>query len=151
MEPGARPEVRLPSELERNAHALRLLQARVDDATEQALQHAHQISVTEYLALAALAYSNDGGHLRQQVLAEAIPLQHSSVSRLVGRLDRAGLTERYLCESDRRGVYTQITAEGRALVRSARRTYLKAIQGALIGARDDVRLAPWVTQLEASS
>lgn len=147
MESGVRPEIRLPSELERKAHALRLVQARLDDATGQALQRTHGISVTEYLALAALAYSNDGGHLRQQLLAESIPLQHSSVSRLVGRLDRAGLTERYLCDSDRRGVYTQITERGRALVRDARKTYRKALRNALSEASADERFAPWIDQL----
>ncbi|WP_306361242.1 MarR family winged helix-turn-helix transcriptional regulator [Nocardia sp. CC227C] len=143
--------MRLPTELERSAHALRLLHASIDDTTEQALQRSHGISVTEYLALAALEYSDDGGHLRQQVLAESIPLQHSSVSRLVSRLDRAGLTERYLCESDRRGVYTQITDRGRELVRTARQTYLQALRTALSDARNDSRFAAWVAQLEGNS
>lgn len=136
------PTVQLPTVLERRWQALRRLQARIEDAVDRALQAQHQISLSEYVALAALAFSDDNGHLRQQVLAEAIPLNHSSVSRLVGRLERAGLSERYLCESDRRGVYTQITTPGRRLVEAARETHLEALRTALRDARSDPDLAP---------
>ena len=88
-------------------------------------------------ALAALAYSDDGGHLRQQVLADAIPLNQSSVSRLVARLEKLGLTERYLCPTDRRGVYTQITDVGRATVEAARHTYLRVLKEILNDAVQD--------------
>ncbi|MDT0269641.1 MarR family transcriptional regulator [Streptomyces sp. DSM 44915] len=122
------PRVRLPSALEERWQAMRHFVVRADEAAERALQAEHSLSVTEYLALAALEYSDDGGHLRQQVLADAIPLNHSSVSRLVARLERAGLTERYHCQSDRRGVYTQITDRGRTTVRAARETYLRTVR-----------------------
>ncbi|WP_200797704.1 MarR family winged helix-turn-helix transcriptional regulator [Streptoalloteichus hindustanus] len=142
-----RPVIHLPTPLERRWQALRRLQARIDDAAERALQAQHGLSLSEYLALAALAFSDDHGHLRQQVLAEAIPLNHSSVSRLVGRLERAGLSERYLCEYDRRGVYTQITAQGRELVEVARETYLHALHAVLREAREDAELAPHADHL----
>nr|WP_042188637.1 MarR family transcriptional regulator [Kibdelosporangium sp. MJ126-NF4]CEL18362.1 Transcriptional regulator, MarR family [Kibdelosporangium sp. MJ126-NF4]CTQ97847.1 Transcriptional regulator, MarR family [Kibdelosporangium sp. MJ126-NF4] len=127
----SRPTITLPTPLERRWQALRQLQVRVDDAVEGALRQEHGLSRSEYLALAALVYSDDGGHLRQQVLADAIPLEHSSVSRLVGRLERAGLTERYLCETDRRGVYTQVTDLGRQLLKRARETYLRVLDAQL--------------------
>ncbi|MBB4933081.1 DNA-binding MarR family transcriptional regulator [Lipingzhangella halophila] len=146
-----RPRVALPTPLEQRWQALRRLQGRVDEAAERAMQSRHAVSVAEYLALAALAYSDDGGHLRQQVLADAIPLNHSSVSRLVARLERAGLSERYLCESDRRGVYTQITAKGRHLVDAARQTYLDALREVLDDARDDDDLAPHIDYLAPAS
>lgn len=133
--------------MERGWQVVRRLRARIDDATESALRAEHNISVTEYLALAALAYSDDGGHLRQQVLAHAIPLDQSSVSRLVARLERGGLSERYLCDSDRRGVYTQITPRGRALLSSARATYLQALQTALADASADPEMAPHVARI----
>lgn len=101
------------------------------------------------MALAALAYSDDDGHLRQQELADAIPLNHSSVSRLVARLENSGLTERYLCQTDRRGVYTQITQRGRTLVENARQTYLKTLQNIFDDARDDPALSPHVANLNS--
>lgn len=126
-----RPRVELPTALERRWQELRLLESRLEEATQRALRARHGISATEYAALAALAYSDDGGHLRQQVLADEIPLSESSVTRLVARLEKTGLTERYLCETDRRGVYTQITARGRLLVGEARVTLLAALADAL--------------------
>lgn len=141
----------MPTELERRGQALRRLQGRIDEATERVLQARHGISLSEYLALAALAYSDDGGHLRQQVLADAIPLNHSSVSRLVSRLERAGLSERYLCESDRRGVYTQITERGRRLVDEARESYLDALRTVLSEAGRDTELAPHAAYLSQTA
>lgn len=131
-----RPRVQLPTVLERRWQEFRRLETRIEEATERALRAHHGISASEYAALAALAYSDDGGHLRQQVLAEEIPLNESSVTRLVTRLEKAGLTERYLCETDRRGVYTQITARGRRLVEEARATLLAALEDALDAVHD---------------
>ncbi|MBV8931411.1 MAG: MarR family transcriptional regulator [Kutzneria sp.] len=148
---GEHPTVDLPTALERRCQALRRLYGRIDEAAERVLQARHRISVSEYLALAALAYSDDDGHLRQQALAEAIPLNHSSVSRLVGRLERAGLSERYLCEFDRRGVYTQITAQGRRLVRAARETYLEVLGAVLRDVRSDPELAPYAAYLRRAA
>lgn len=124
----ASPRIELPTPLEQHWQALRILQGRVDEAVNRALQAEHGLSLSEYTALAALAYSDDGGHLRQQILADAIPLNQSSVSRLVGRLEKLGLTERYVCPNDRRGVYTQITEAGRAMVETARSTYLRVLR-----------------------
>ncbi|WP_245788768.1 MarR family winged helix-turn-helix transcriptional regulator [Amycolatopsis marina] len=106
--------------------------------------------MSEYAALAALAFSDDGGHLRQQVLADAIPLQQSSLSRLVSRLERAGLTERFHCPNDRRGVYTQITDRGREVVFAARATYLDVVDRALAGAAGDPELIPLTEHLRGT-
>jgi DNA-binding MarR family transcriptional regulator len=144
---GGQPQIQLPTELERQCQALRRLQGRIDEAAERALQGQHGITVSEYLALAALAYSDDDGHLRQQVLAAEIPLNHSSVSRLVARLERDGLSERYLCDTDRRGVYTQITERGRRVVEAARESYLAALRTALSEAERDADLAPHAKSL----
>jgi DNA-binding MarR family transcriptional regulator len=145
------PRIVLPSAFERRWQALRLVEGKVTEAADRALRTAHGVSVSEFAALAALAYSDDGGHLRQQVLADAIPLNQSSVSRLVARLERVGLSERYLCEADRRGVYTQITEQGRALVAAARPTYLAALNRVLDEATTDDELAPLIDHLRAAA
>lgn len=134
------PRIELPTALERHWQALRIAQGQADAAADRALHAEHGISLSEYTALAALAFSDDDGHLRQQVLADAIPLNQSSLSRLVGRLEKLGLTERYLCPNDRRGVYTQITRAGRDKVDEARPTYLRALHDTLdaLAARDDL-------------
>lgn len=124
------PLIREPTELERGWREVRMLEARVRERLEVALEP-HGLTCSEYSALVALHYSDDGGHLRQQVLAEAIPITQSSLSRLVGRLERNGLTERYHCAADRRGVYTQITEKGRIKVEEARESYLVALRQAI--------------------
>ncbi|MGP3965657.1 MarR family winged helix-turn-helix transcriptional regulator [Nonomuraea sp. 3N208] len=144
---GRVPRVELPSNLERRWQALRRLEAVVQEALDRILQNEHGLSVSEYTALAALAYSDDGGHLRQQVLADAIPLQQSSVSRLVARLERRGLTERFHCPTDRRGVYTQITDRGREAVTAARATYANVLEQTLAGISGDRELAALIEQL----
>ncbi|HEX5595057.1 MAG TPA: MarR family transcriptional regulator [Micromonosporaceae bacterium] len=58
-----------------------------------------------------------------QRVAELVGLPQSTTSRLVARLENAGLLERYLCDTDRRGVYTQITPAGRAIQAAAAATY----------------------------
>ncbi|MEO3874647.1 MarR family transcriptional regulator [Nonomuraea sp. B12E4] len=138
------PRIELPSALESRWQALRRLKGTIDDALDRALQAEHGISVSEYAALAALTYSDGGGHLRQQVLADAIPLQQSSLSRLVSRLERTGLTERFHCPTDRRGVYTQITDRGREVVAAARATYVDVLERSLAAASGDPELAPLV-------
>ncbi|WP_433250256.1 MarR family winged helix-turn-helix transcriptional regulator [Actinomadura nitritigenes] len=134
------PTVSEPTRLERDWRRFRLFEARVRERLELALEP-HGLSCSEYSALVALHYSDDGGHLRQQVLAKEIPISQSSLSRLVGRLQKQGLTERYHCADDLRGVYTQITDAGRAKVEEARRSYLAALAEALAEASDDARAA----------
>ena len=132
------PRIEMPTTLEHRWQQLRRLESQVTEKLERALHREHDLTLSEYSALAALVYSDDGGHLRQQVLAEAIPLNQSSVSRLVGRLERDELTERYLCQADRRGVYTQITEAGRTKLAAARPTYLRVLEDALgqVGSAD---------------
>ncbi|MFF0771388.1 MarR family winged helix-turn-helix transcriptional regulator [Nonomuraea wenchangensis] len=148
---GRVPRIELPSDLERRWQALRHLEATVQEALDRVLQNEHGLSVSEYTALAALAYSDDGGHLRQQALADAIPLRQSSVSRLVARLERMGLTERFHCPTDRRGVYTQITDRGREVVTAARATYVNVLRQTLADVSGDRELAALVEQLHGNA
>jgi DNA-binding MarR family transcriptional regulator len=55
-----------------------------------------------------------GGRLRIHELADAVVLSRSGLSRLLDRLESAGLLRREPCEGDRRGAYAAITPEGRS-------------------------------------
>ena len=66
-----------------------------------------------------------------QELATHLRLNQSSVSRMVERLERGGLTIRDLCPDDKRGVYTVLTEKGHARFKSARPDYEKALDVAL--------------------
>ncbi len=84
---------------------LAALHARIEDRLERALQKAHELSVSEYTVLDVLN-RQDGFHLRMNQLAGAVVLSQSATTRLVTRLEDRGLLARYLCPTDRRGIYT---------------------------------------------
>jgi DNA-binding MarR family transcriptional regulator len=131
-------------------YALLLLHGRIDTHVERALQSGHTLSVREYALLDVLSYQHDdvGGHLRMNQLAEAVVLSQSATTRLVSRLEDRGLLARYLCPTDRRGIYTDVSPAGLALLAEARPTHDAALREALGAARADARLAPLVDTVE---
>ena len=70
----------------------------------------------------------DGGRLRMNELAHAVVLSRSNLTRLVDRLETAGLTTRERCADDRRGAYAAITASGREMRRRMWPVYRKQIE-----------------------
>lgn len=111
---------------------LKLIQvvANVEAELGKVLQSQHGLGLSEYRALDVLAQSPDS-ELRMQELASHLHLNQSSVSRMVERLERGGLTVRDLCPDDKRGVYTVLTDKGCARLESARSDYAQALDAAL--------------------
>lgn len=106
------------------------LLGRVERELAAGLLRHHGLGLSEYRALCQLAGAADG-ELRMQELADALGLNQSSVSRLIARLDAAGLTHREMCPNDRRGVYTAITEQGRDRWSNAQPTYTETLRRAL--------------------
>ncbi|MBG6089283.1 MarR family winged helix-turn-helix transcriptional regulator [Actinomadura viridis] len=127
---------------------LAALHARIEDALERALQREHDLSVSEYTVLDALS-RQDGFHLRMNQLSRAVVLSQSATTRLVTRLERRGLLQRYLCPDDRRGIYTEVTAGGRDALERARATHDGSLAKALRQAEELPELAPLVGALAA--
>jgi DNA-binding MarR family transcriptional regulator len=96
--------------------------------------------VVGYTVLDALS-RQDGWHMRMQQLARAAALSSSATTRLVNRLEDRRLLRRILCSDDRRGIYTELTKDGRKLVERARPTHDAVLQPALNEARDLPELA----------
>ncbi|MCP9952064.1 MarR family winged helix-turn-helix transcriptional regulator [Actinomadura madurae] len=122
------------------------LHGRVEARLAKALQRRHGIGLSEYRALCRLSRAEDH-ELRMQELADLIGLNQSSVSRLVARLEAAGLTRRAMCPKDRRGVYSVITDEGLAVLDKASPTYVETLTEALDTAAKDPTLAPLLATL----
>ena len=88
-----------------------------------------------------------GWHMRMQQLARAAALSSSATTRLVNRLEDRALLTRILCADDRRGIYTELTEAGKALLAHARPIYDKALAGALASAEEEPELGPLVDAL----
>jgi len=121
--------------------ALAALHGILDAKLERALQAGHGLSVVEYTVLDALS-RQDGWHMRMQQLARAAALSSSATTRLVTRLEQRGLLTRILCADDRRGIYTELTENGRNLLTEARPTHDAALSEAVDEAREIPELVP---------
>ncbi|MGA4840852.1 MarR family winged helix-turn-helix transcriptional regulator [Streptomyces sp. G45] len=130
--------------------ALSLLHGKIEAHVERALQAKHGLSVREYSLLDVLSrqHDGDGGHLQMKQVADAVVLSQSATTRLVTRLEDRGLLSRYLCPTDRRGIYTNVTESGAKLLAEARPTNDAALREALDEAAKNPELAPLVRAVE---
>ncbi|MFE6645751.1 MarR family winged helix-turn-helix transcriptional regulator [Nocardioides sp. NPDC057772] len=122
----------------------------IEAALEKALQREHGLSVVEFTVLDALS-RQDGWHMRMQQLARAAALSSSATTRLVTRLENRNLLTRILCADDRRGIYTELTPAGRALLKKARPLHDEVLRTALDEAAEIPELAPLVHALGSLS
>ncbi|MBB4914146.1 MarR family winged helix-turn-helix transcriptional regulator [Streptosporangium saharense] len=85
---------------------------------ERELSERHRLGMSEFEVLERMV---EGGRekYRVQEVADAVHLSQSACSRLIARLEKAGLVCRNMCEADRRGVFVRITDEGRTRHREA--------------------------------
>jgi DNA-binding MarR family transcriptional regulator len=125
---------------------LAALHARIEDELERALQKQHGLSVSEYSVLDVLARQDDY-HLRMNQLSTAVVLSQSATTRLVNRLEDRQLLQRYLCPTDRRGIYTEVTQAGRDLLAQAEPTHDAVLTSALQTAAELPELSPLVDAL----
>jgi DNA-binding MarR family transcriptional regulator len=125
---------------------LAALHGLIETELERSLQSAAQISVVEYTVLDALS-RQDGWHMRMQQLARASALSPSATTRLVNRLEDRGLLTRILCADDRRGIYTELTANGSKLLDQARPVHDATLERTLAEAKQIPELSPLVDAL----
>ncbi|SMX87835.1 DNA-binding transcriptional regulator, MarR family [Brevibacterium sp. 239c] len=127
---------------------LAALHGLIETELERSLQREHGLSVVEFTVLDALS-RQDGWHMRMRQLARAAALSSSATTRLVTRLENRDLLTRVLCDDDRRGIYTELTAAGRTLLDAARPTHDEVLEVALTEARQMPELAPLVAAVYA--
>ena len=84
-------------------------------------------SLAWYDVLWALERAGDR-RLRMRELAEMTVISRSNLTRLVDRLEAAGLVERERAEEDRRGAFAVITADGRVLRKKMWPVYAASIK-----------------------
>lgn len=109
--------------LSRQWRALLARHAATSCAIDRELGEAYGLGVSEFELLERLwEFERDQaqGTCRAQVVAGSVHLSQSAFSRLVARLEKAGLVERSICEDDRRGIFIALTEQGRARYLEAR-------------------------------
>ena len=104
------------------------------------LAREHDMPLSSYEVLLYLNDS-DSGRMRMSELADSVLLSRSGLTRLVDRLERQGLLRRERCESDARGLFAEITPEGRKAFAAARKTHLDGVRRVFLSrfSRDELR------------
>lgn len=82
-----------------------------------------------------------GQQLRMQELADAILLSKSGLTRLVDRMQTAGLVEREACPSDKRGTFARLTDQGMAALEAAAPTHVRGVDQHFASLLDDQEAA----------
>lgn len=100
--------------------------ARLLDRINKQVTAGGEIPLEWYDVLLSLENAPDH-RLRMSELAEAILLSRSGLTRLVDRLEKAGMLRREAVPTDRRGAYAVLTPEGEAVRRRTWPIYRHAI------------------------
>ncbi len=104
-----------------NAHATAV--GRIEDD----LTREGGLPLVDYDVLIALEHAPDN-RLRLRDLNRRVVLTRSGVTRLVDRLEEAGLLRRERCVEDRRAIYAVLNDEGRNAIRRTWPIYASGIQ-----------------------
>ena len=110
-------------------------------ALERELQTAHALSIAEYDVLIHL-HNAPAQRARMGDLAEAVLFSTGGLTRLLDRLECAGLVARERTPADRRGVFAVLTEAGRTRLRAASVTHLRGIQEHFAAALHEDEIAP---------
>jgi DNA-binding MarR family transcriptional regulator len=83
----------------------------------------------------------DEGRMRMGELADNLLLSRGGATRLVARLEEAGLVERVIPPDDRRATYALITDKGREVLERAEPVLKRAVHGHWVDLLDEDELA----------
>jgi DNA-binding MarR family transcriptional regulator len=94
---------------------------------EEEMEAAQGLSLRWYEVLLHLSRAPDGA-MRMQDLAELALQSKSGLTRVVDRMEEAGLVARQVCPSDRRGILAVVTPDGRRRFRRAAALHVRGIE-----------------------
>ena len=121
---------------------LNLIQANrvVSDTLEEGVEAAAGLSLAEYELLLRIGHSPDG-RLRMADLASLLLVSKSGVTRLVDRVELAGLAKREFSANDRRVTFASITDAGREALDRAAPAFARGLAQAFAHHLDDSDVA----------
>ena len=121
------------SEIERNAWGGFLsAYARINRIVEEDLQEHSRITHVEFEILLRLSW-DENHRVRIQDLAAQSLLTRSGVSRVVERLEKAGLVTREGASEDRRGAYAVLTEAGIERFQKAAQAHMAFVREKFLG------------------
>ncbi len=94
---------------------------------DREMQQDVDVPLTWYDVLVQL-YSAPDMKLRMQTLSDALVLTRSGATRLVDRIEKAGLVRREPAAEDRRGYYAILTESGQRLMERAQKSHRAGIE-----------------------
>jgi len=110
--------------------------AHVTEVLTRELKAERGLPLTWYDVLVQLSEAEDH-RLRMQDLASKVVLSKSGLTRLIDRMERAGLVRRSACPSDRRGTYAELTEEGYETLRDAAPVHIDGVHRHFTSQLDD--------------
>ena len=113
---------------------------------ERELQESQGLPLTWYDVLVQLHEAPEG-RLRMQALADSVVLSRSGLTRLIDRMEKAGLVRREHSTEDRRGSYAILTQEGQRVFGQARPVHHRGIREHFTRHLDDADLQALRTAL----
>lgn len=105
---------------------------RTAGAIDRELESRFDIGLNEFEILDLVADSMESS-CRMKQLGERTPMTQSAMSKVVDRLQKAGLVTRQSCPDDRRSLYLELTGAGRALHAGAAAVHRKLLKENLPG------------------
>ena len=124
----ARASTRAPGLSDQQLEAWRAFiraQSELLKTLNEELESGQGLPLTFFDVLAQLSFA--GGRLRMSELADAVLISRSGVTRLVDRMERAGLVRREACPEDRRSMYAALTPKGKRALAQARPVHLRGV------------------------
>ena len=107
---------------------------------DRELEDTHGLPLTHYEVLLHLANAPEH-RLRMTDLAASVLLSQSGLTRLVDRMQHAGLVAREPCPEDRRVLYARLTDEGLRRFAEARPTHLAGVRARFLDHFDEQELS----------
>jgi DNA-binding MarR family transcriptional regulator len=114
------------------------------------LCHAERMTTSEFFTLAHLAEA-PGGRLRMGDLAEVTALSLSATTKVVTKLETAGLVVRERSAGDRRGQEARLTASGSSRLDGSRSVWLASMRCRLFDKLQGADLASLTAALQRIS
>ncbi len=107
--------------------SLQLMQMRLTAELARQVAEDSSLSYADYVVLVALT-AEEEGRMRALELARSLGWEQSRLSHHAARMVERGLVKKEKCDSDRRGAYVVVTAEGRRQLAEAAPGHVEAVR-----------------------